>query len=153
MQIAPDQNHSTQNSMNSKNTVSTHNASSTTRSEVLGFLEAYDAKLNCDFAFAAYKETDRSGDWRLRINSPEAGETLFEGDEMRKRADEAAAFGETSIVWRRNLTPDEDDTRSLLYRLRVVDGKPAAMDVRLQVRKFDGTPADPKFMHIDLLCA
>ena len=33
----------------------------------LGYIAAYDAPLNCDFAFLAYKETDKdSGRWRVR---------------------------------------------------------------------------------------
>ena len=38
--------------------------------EKLGYVDAYDAVLNCDYAFVAYKETDRDGgQWRVRIRS------------------------------------------------------------------------------------
>ena len=34
----------------------------------LAYVDAYDAVLNCDYAFVAYREADSNGDWRVRID-------------------------------------------------------------------------------------
>ena len=44
----------------------------------LAYMDAYDAVLNGDYAFVAYKETDSSGDWRVRIKSSQTAGAVFE---------------------------------------------------------------------------
>ena len=45
----------------------------------LAYLDAYDAVLNDDYAFVAYKETDRAGGaWRVRIKGRHTTGVVFE---------------------------------------------------------------------------
>ena len=52
----------------------------------LGYVDAYDAVLNCDYAFLAYRETDSSGDWRVRIKSSQTAGAVFEPAAMKSQA-------------------------------------------------------------------
>ena len=61
-------------------------SNSNSRYETLGYLDAYDAVLNCDYAFVAYKETDTSGDWRVRIKSSQTAGAIFERAAMRTKS-------------------------------------------------------------------
>ncbi|MFT3684554.1 MAG: hypothetical protein QM783_06425 [Phycisphaerales bacterium] len=67
-------------------------ASSATQEIVeLGYLESYDAVLNDDYAFGAYKETDKSdGSWRVRIKARHLTGVVFEPEAMRLQARSAA---------------------------------------------------------------
>ena len=52
----------------------------------LGYVAAYDAVLNCDYAFVAYRETDSDGTWRVRIRSSQTAGAVFEPAAMTSRA-------------------------------------------------------------------
>jgi hypothetical protein len=49
-----------------------------TQYQQLAYVDAYDAVLNCDYAFVAYKETDSGGEWRVRIKSSQTAGAVFE---------------------------------------------------------------------------
>ena len=49
-----------------------------TQYQQLGYVDAYDAILNGDYAFVAYKETDTSGAWRVRIKGHQTAGASFE---------------------------------------------------------------------------
>lgn len=107
--------------------------------EALAYLDAYDAPLNIDYAFLAYKETDSNGDWRVRIKSSQTAGAVFEPAMMRQQARAAGAQGKPSFQWGYNFEPSASDPRRIEFRMQVVNGRPAAIEMLVQLRKFDGT--------------
>ena len=60
----------------------------------LAAIDAYDAVLNDDYAFVAYRETDvGSGEWRIRIKARHLTGVVFEPEAMRLQARAAGAQG------------------------------------------------------------
>jgi hypothetical protein len=108
-----------------------------TRIETLGYLDGYDAVLNSDYAFVAYKETDSSGAWRVRISSKGTAGAVFEPDMMKNQARAAGAQGKPWFPWGYSFDPSEGDPRCIQFRVHVTDGKPAEIEIALQLRKFD----------------
>ena len=77
-----------------------------TRYETLGYVNAYDAVLNCDYAFVARKETSRdSGEWRLRIRSSQTAGAVFEPAMMRNQARSTGAQGKPWFQWGYSFDP------------------------------------------------
>lgn len=109
----------------------------------LAYLAAYDAVLNCDYAFVAYKETDSWG-WRVRIKSSQTAGAVFEPDSMRSNARSAAAQGKSWFQWGYSFDPAADDCRCIQFRVHVKDGQPSEIEIFVQLRKFDGTADAPK---------
>lgn len=106
--------------------------------EQLAYVDAYDAVLNCDYAFVAYKETDSFG-WRVRIKSSQTAGAVFEPDAMRSNARSNGAQGKPWFQWGYSFDPSESDPRNIQFRVHVVDGKPSEVEMLVQLRKFDGT--------------
>ncbi|HEX2746544.1 MAG TPA: hypothetical protein VHM91_00985 [Verrucomicrobiales bacterium] len=117
--------------------------SSSTRT-TLGYVEAYDAVLNGDYAFVAYKEADTNGDWRVRINGLQTAGGVFEPEAMRLQARAAGAQGKPYFVWGWNMTPSSGDPRCVEFRVYVENGKPAKVEIFVQTRKFDQSADEPK---------
>ena len=111
--------------------------------ETLAYIEAYDAPLNIDYAFVAYKETDSDG-WRVRINSSQTSGGVFEQEAMRLQARAAGAQGKEWFQWGYSFDPSDDDARIIQFRVHVADGKPSEVEIFVQLRKFDGTADTPK---------
>ncbi len=109
----------------------------------LAYLDAYDAVLNCDYAFVAYKETDSFG-WRVRIKSSQTAGAVFEPDVMRSNARSAGAQGKPWFPWGYSFDPSASDPRCIQFRVHVANGQPSEIDIFAQLRKFDGTAAAPK---------
>jgi hypothetical protein len=115
----------------------------------LGYIDAYDAVLNDDYAFVIYKETDRgSGQWRVRIRARHLTGVVFEPEAMRQQSRAAGAQGKAFFTWGSGIDPSPGDARSLQYRVHVADGKPARIEIAAQFRKADGTADAP----ISLVC-
>lgn len=114
------------------------------RYDTLAYVEAYDAMLNCDYAFVAYKETDSSGDWRVRIKSSQTAGAVFERVAIRLKARETAAQGKTWFPWGYSFDPSPTDPRSIQFRVHVANGQPSEVEMRVQLRKFDGTADEAK---------
>lgn len=113
--------------------------------QVLAQLDAYDAILNDDYAFVAYKETDTStGDWRVRTKARHLTGVVFEADAMRTNARAAHAQGKQFFTWGNCIDPTAGDPRSVQYRVYTHDGKPGQIEVFVQLRKADGTADSPK---------
>jgi len=110
----------------------------------LAYLDAYDAVLNIDYAFVAYKETDSNGDWRVRITSSQTAGATFEPDMIKSNARSAGAHGNPWFQWGYSFDPSEKDPRSVQFRVHVQDGEPREIEIFVQLRKFDGTPDDAK---------
>lgn len=113
--------------------------------ETLGYVDAYDAVLNCDYAFVAYKETETdNGSWRVRIRSSQTAGGVFEPDAMRLQARSAGAQGKTHFVWGYSFEPSADDARQIEFRVHVAGGAPSAIEIFVRLRTFDGSPDEPK---------
>jgi hypothetical protein len=109
------------------------------RYETLGYVDAYDAVINCDYAFVAYKETDTSGEWRVRIKSSQTAGAVFERAAMRSKARETGAQGKPWFQWGYSFDPSPGDPRNIQFRVHVESGQPKEIEMLVQLRKFDGT--------------
>lgn len=113
--------------------------------ESLAYVDAYDAVLNADYAFVAYRETDRdTGAWRVRIRSSQTAGGVFEPDAMRLQARAAGAQGKPYFVWGYSFEPTDDDARLIEFRVHVTDGAPSTIEIVVRLRKFDGSPDAPR---------
>jgi hypothetical protein len=111
----------------------------------LGYVEAYDALLNDDYAFVAYKEIDKGdGAWRVRIKSKGTAGTVLEPEAMRLQARAAGAQGRPFFPWGYSFDPSAGDPRCIQTRVHVKDGKPSTVEIFVQVRKADGTADEAK---------
>ena len=105
----------------------------------LAYLDAYDAVLDCDYAFVAYKETDSNGDWRVRIKSSQTAGAVFEPAMMASNARSTSAQGKPWFPWGYSFDPSAGDPRCIQFRVHVKDGQPAEIEMFVQLRKFDGS--------------
>jgi hypothetical protein len=113
--------------------------------ETLGYLEAYDAVINCDYAFVAYKETSRAtGEWRIRIKSSQTAGALFEPALIKGQARSAGAQGKSWFQWGYSFDSSASDPRSIQFRVHVKEGRPSEIEMYVQLRKFDGRADDAK---------
>ncbi|MFN0131987.1 MAG: hypothetical protein ACKVW3_05585 [Phycisphaerales bacterium] len=111
----------------------------------LAAIDAYDAVLNDDYAFVAYKETDRdTGAWRVRIKGRHMSGVVFEPEAMRLQARAAGAQVKPFFTWGAGIDPSPSDPRLVQYRVHVEGGKPARIEIALQLRKADGTADSPQ---------
>src|SRR5690349_10914385 len=84
--------------------------------ETLGYVEAYDAVLNSDYAYVVYKETEKdSGAWRVRIRSSQTTGVVFEPEAMRLKARETGAQGKPYFTWGAGMEPSASDQRQVEY--------------------------------------
>lgn len=109
----------------------------------LAVLDAYDAVLNDDYAWVAYKEVDAGGAWRVRIKARHLTGVVFEPDAMRTQARAAAAQGKAFFTWGNGIDASAGDARSVQYRVHVKDGKPAQIEIAVTLRTGDGSAATP----------
>ena len=105
----------------------------------LAYVESYDAVLDCDYAFVAYRETDSNGDWRVRIASAGTAGAVFEPAMMKSNARSAGAQGKPWFQWGYSFDPSADDLRTIQFRVHVKDGQPSEIEIFVQLRKFDGS--------------
>jgi hypothetical protein len=112
---------------------------STYKYETLAYVDAYDAVLNCDYAFVAYKETDSAGDWRVRIKSSQTAGAVFERAAMKSKARETGAQGKPWFQWGYSFDASTSDARLIQFRVHVANGQPSEVEMFVQLRKADGT--------------
>ena len=113
--------------------------------ENLGYVEAYDAVLNCDYAFVAYKETERdSNQWRVYIRSTQTAGGSFEPAAIKNKARETGAQGKSYFTWGYSFEPNAGDPRQIEFRVYVVDGLPHHIEILVRLRKADHTADQPK---------
>ena len=110
----------------------------------LGYVDAYDAVLNGDYAFVAYKETDSSGAWRVRIRSSQTAGAVFEPDAMVRKARETGAQGQPYFVWGYSFDPSPSDRRNIQFRVHVANGRPSEIEMYVQLRNYDGSAGEAK---------
>ena len=117
----------------------------TTRYEALGYLEAYDAVNDDDYAFVAWRETEcGSGQWRVRIRARSMAGAVLEPDAIRKNARATAARGQPYFTWGAGLEPSAGDPRQIEFRVHVADGRPAEVEIFAVLRRFDHSAAQPQ---------
>lgn len=114
------------------------------RYETLAYLDAYDAVLNCDYAFVAYLETDSNGEQRVRIRSSQTAGAVFEPAAMRSKARETSAQGKPWFQWGYRFDPSPSDQRNIQFRVHVANGQAKEIEMRVQLRKADGSADDAK---------
>lgn len=113
--------------------------------QTLATIDAYDAVLNDDYAFVAYKETDvGSGAWRVRIKGLRTAGAVFEPEAMRLNARSTGAQGKPFFTWGFSIDPSAGDARMIQFRVHVKDGAPAAIEMVVQARNADGSAAAAK---------
>ena len=128
-----------------KQLVEAPTSDSSTTYETLAYLDAYDAVLNCDYAFVAYKETRRdSGEWRVRIRSSQTAGAVFEPAMMQSNARSTGAQGKPWFQWGYSFDPSPSDPRNIQFRVHVKNGQPSEIEMLVQLRKFDGTADEAK---------
>ncbi|MFO1076989.1 MAG: hypothetical protein U1E73_04595 [Planctomycetota bacterium] len=104
----------------------------------LAYLEAYDAVIDCDYAFLAWLEVDGDGQSRVRIKSSQTAGAVFEAEAMARNARSTGARGEPWFQWGYSFDPSPSDPRCIRFRVLVEDGKPAAIEMFVQLRNADG---------------
>lgn len=123
-----------------KQLVEAPRSDSSTQYESLAYIDAYDAVLNLDYAFVAYKETSRdSGEGRVRIKSSQTAGTVFEPAMIRNQARSAGAQGKPWFQWGYSFDPSPSDARNIQFRVHVQNGLPSEIEMLVQLRKFDGS--------------
>lgn len=111
----------------------------------LAMLDGYDAVLNDDYAFVAYKETDLpSGEWRVRIKGRHLTGVVFEPEAMRLQSRAAGAQGKPFFTWGNGIDPSAGDPRLVAYRVYVEGGKPSKIEIALQLRNADHSASQAK---------
>jgi hypothetical protein len=110
----------------------------------LGYVDAYDAVLDADYAFVAYKENDSNGDWRVRIHSSQGAGGVFEPAMMKSNARSTGAQGKPWFSWGWSFDQSAGDSRWIQFRVHVANGLPCEIEIFVQLRKFDGTANVPK---------
>ena len=118
--------------------------------KMLAKLDAYDAVLNDDYTFVAYKETDKStGDWRVRIKGRHLTGVVFEPDMMKSNARSTGAQAKPFFTWGNGIDPTPGDARMIQYRVHVTDGAASAIEIVLQTRKADGSAMPAKSLRVN----
>lgn len=113
--------------------------------ETLGYLQARDAVLHCDYAFVAYKETERSsGAWRVRIKSSQTAGAVFEPPMIQSKALTASEEGKKYFVWGYNFEPSAGDPRMIEFRVHVAGDKPSEIEMVARLRKADYSAGEEK---------
>ncbi|SPP64228.1 hypothetical protein [Nitrospira lenta] len=111
----------------------------------LGYIAVYDAPLNCDFAFVAYKETDKdSGNWRVRIRSTQTVGAALEAPAIASKAKETDAQGKPFFLWGYKLEPRATDQRQIEFRVYQEGGIPKEVEIFIQLRQFDQSADTPQ---------
>ncbi len=110
----------------------------TRKYETLAYVAAYDAVIDCDYAFVAYKETEGE-DWRVYVRSSQTAGGVFEPTAIAKEARAAGAQGKPWFVWGYSFATSDSDPRVIEFRVHVADGRPSELEIFVQLRKFDGT--------------
>lgn len=128
-----------------KQLVEAPTSDSNTTYETLGYVQAYDAVLNGDYAYVAYKETSRgSGEWRVRVKALQTAGAVFEPAMIQSKARETSAQGKPWFVWGFTIDPSNGDPRQVQFRVHCKDGAATEIEMFLQMRKFDHSADAPK---------
>lgn len=138
------------NNTTDKPLLSTPESNDTLKREPLAYIDAYDAVLDCDYAFLAYKETDVDrNEWKVRIQSSKTTGVVFDPPMMRDKARSTAAQGKPWFTWGAGFEPSESDPRHIEYRVHQTNGKPSAIEIYVAMRAFGGGAGEPQSVKFD----
>lgn len=113
--------------------------------ETLAYIEAYDAILDSDYAYVAYREVDSDGTtWRIRIKALATAGSVLEPEAIRLQARSAGAQGKPYFVWGYQFEPSPGDARHIETRVHVQNGKPSEVELYVRTRLYSGEPAEPQ---------
>ncbi len=115
----------------------------------LGYIAVYDAPLNCDFAFLAYKETDKdSGNWRVRIRSTQTVEAVLEAPMIASKARDTGAKGKPFFLWGYKQEATASDPRQIEFRVYQEGGTPKELEIFVRLRQFDQSADKPQSLRV-----
>lgn len=115
----------------------------------LGYIAVYDAPLNCDFAFVAYKETDKdSGHWRVRIHSTQTVGACLEAPMIANKARETGAMGKPFFLCGYKLEPTASDPLQIEFRVYQESGIPKELEIFVRLRLFDQSADKPQSLRV-----
>jgi hypothetical protein len=121
--------------------------------EELAYLNSYDVIANKDYAFLAYKKTDRKdGDWVLKVKSHATASTTIDPGKssFRRKIEKAAEQGEEYITMGFAMSPKADDPRLVENRIYFNEAlQPSAVEIHLVTRNADGSPTDRQVAGFD----
>ena len=113
--------------------------------QTLAYVEAYDAVNDDDYAFVAWRETERdSGAWRIRIQARGLAGAVFEPAQMRGPARAASARGQPFFTWGAGMAPSLGDPRQVEFRVHVDQGQPREIEIHVVMRRFDHSADAPR---------
>lgn len=132
--------------MPNKQLVEAPSSDANTVYEPLGYLEARDAVLHGEYAYAAWKETPRSGgDWRIVIKSNSTAGAMFDPTAIERKALTTAEEGKPYFTWGYSFEPSTGDPRQIEFRVhRTAEGKPREVEMYARLRKPDHSAGEPK---------
>src|SRR5260221_6821094 len=104
--------------------------------QTLGYLDAYDAVLNDDYAFVAFKETDKnSGGYEIKIKSKGTAGAAFDPTMIRAKCREAGALNRPFFTWGYSCEPSAGDPRCIEFRVHQRNGAPDALEIVVVTRQ------------------
>ncbi len=119
----------------------------------LAYLNSYDAIVDKDYAYVAYKEENKeTGKWLFKIKAKvTAGTSIDPGHPtIRSKIAEAAKKGEQYFIMGFNMTPQGNDPRLVENRVYFDESlKPIYIEIHLITRKEDGSPTDEQVVKIE----
>ena len=106
--------------------------------KTLGYVEAYDAVSDSDYAFVAYQETEKnSAYWRVCIKSTQTAGGSFDPAAIRAKARETGERGRAYFTWGYHREPVSGDPRQIEFRIYVTNGAPREVEIFVRLRKAD----------------
>ncbi len=132
-----------QQSNSEKKLLSAPESTATTEIEELAYISSYDVIANADYAYLAYKLTDKkSGKWVLKIAGKDtAGSSIDpERASLAKNIKKAAEQGKKYITTGFQITPGEGDPRMVEHRVYFDKSlEPSYVEMIVVTRKADGS--------------
>jgi len=121
--------------------------------EELAYVTSYDVIANADYAYLAYKKTDKkTGKWELKIKGKSTADTSIdpEDDDLPKKMADAAKEGRDHITEGFRIQPRENDPRRVENRIYFDDAfTPTAVEILVVTRNPDGSPTDEQVARFD----
>lgn len=116
--------------------------------EELAYIDAYDVIADTDYAYLAYKVSDKkSGEWMLKIMAKSTAGTSIDpaSTSLAKKFQAAASEGRDYITTGFQLSPREGDPRMVEHRVYFDPSlTPTRVEMHVVTRKADGSPFEKK---------
>lgn len=128
---------------------------SNSRTEIteLAYINSYDVIANDDYAYLAYKKTNRrTGEWELKIKAKATASSKIDPNDRSLRRDilAAASEGKKYLVTGFRMTPEDDDKRLVENRIYFDKShKPKYVEIHVVTRNADGSPKKRKVVKFD----